>query len=246
MKKFLRSAFLIIMTAIMCLAAASCSGGYVEPEGNAYYDYKASATRYGTDIRINYVMEEIDSKKVSDFVPSDQASDYVLIKIKEYGDIVVLLRYDVAPVSVKNFKKLVSDKYYDGTVFHRVVEDFMIQGGGYTVTVDDKGNTKLNEKEQVPAIIGEFTENGFENRLAHVRGVISMARTGEPNSATSQFFIVHENSPHLNDNYASFGYVLAGMDVVDAIAACEVIGESDSPIPVEDVVIESVTFVERK
>ncbi len=245
MKNAKRSIVLILAVAI-CLLSVSCSSGYKEPTGNAYYDYESSATRYGTQIKISYVLDEIDSLSAEDFVPSSQESDYVLLKIKDYGEIVILLRHDVAPMSVENFKELVSRDFYDGTIFHRVVENFMIQGGGYTVTTDGEGNSKLNDKGGVSAIKGEFTENGFENRLVHVRGVVSMARTNVYDSATSEFFIVHKDSPHLNDDYAAFGYVLAGMDVVDAIATCDVMGEEDAPMPVEDVVIESISFVERK
>ena len=110
----------------------------------------------------------------------------------------------------------------------------MIQGGGYVVK-----NGQLVEKN-VSSIKGEFSENGFANPLYHVRGVISMARTNEPNSASSQFFIMHQTTPSLDRKYAAFGYVLAGMEVVDAIATCEVSGES----PVENIVIESITFVQ--
>ncbi len=242
MKKVLNSLTVLFLAAAICLLAVSCSETYKEPTGNAYYDYKSSATRYGTDIKIGPVIEEINSKSAQDFVPSSQESDYVLIKIKDYGDIVVLLRHDVAPITVENFKNLVAQKFYDGTIFHRVIKDFMIQGGGYTIGTSANGTPALNSKDGVAEIKGEFTANGVTNRLVHVRGVISMARTDVYDSATSEFFIVHETSPHLNDKYASFGYVLAGMDVVDAIATCEVNGST----PKENVVIESVTFVESK
>ncbi|MBP3376836.1 MAG: peptidylprolyl isomerase [Clostridia bacterium] len=186
--------------------------------------------------------------KVEDFVPSTKQSDYVLIKVKNYGDIVAVLRSDVAPITVANFKKLTSEKFFDGTVFHRVIENFMIQGGGCIVVKDDKGVDTFKAKES-PTIKGEFDSNGFTNNLYYVRGVLAMARTNVKDSASSQFYIVHksnESSANLNGEYATFGYVLAGMDVVDAIATCKTFGDANAPIPIEDVVIESVTFVEPK
>jgi len=254
----------VILAVIMCAGLVACSS-YNEPTGKARYDYKNSKTNYGTNIFMKYVEREIDSMKVEDFVPSSQQSDYVLIKVKNYGDIVVLLRYDVAPVTVENFKKLTAEKFFDGTVFHRVIEGFMIQGGTNTVNPDydpeKEGSTTYLPKE-ADSIKGEFNRNGVENNLRHYRGVISMARVGAAtdasqadkerayNSASSSFFIVHEygaSAKNLDGDYASFGYVLAGMDVVDAIAGCDVWGAgTDFPLPVENIVIESVTFVEPK
>lgn len=168
----------------------------------------------------------------------DKLPNKVVIDVKDYGKITVELYPDIAPITVKNFKKLVNEKFYDGLIFHRVIEDFMIQGGcpdgngtgGYT---DEKGN-KITIK-------GEFSENGFKNTLAHTRGVISMARSNDPNSASSQFFICHASAAHLNGKYASFGKVTEGMDVVDAIAAVDT---NDSDKPLTDVVITSITFVQ--
>jgi peptidyl-prolyl cis-trans isomerase B (cyclophilin B) len=254
MKRFLRviSFVLAILSLGLCVAACQ-NGDPTDFSSKAFYNYNTSSTGKGTNIKSMYVEREIDSMKVEDFVASDKESDFVLIKIKDYGSIVVLLRHDVAPVSVANFKKLVSEKFYDGTVFHRVIEHFMIQGGGYIIETetneDGVENSKLVEKES-ESIFGEFESNGFENNLLHVRGVLSMARTSVKNSASSQFFIIHEtneSSASLNGNYAAFGYVLAGMNVVDAIATCEVKdANTNAPSPVEDVIIESATFVEPK
>ncbi len=166
----------------------------------------------------------------------DKLPNVVVIDVKDYGKITVELYPDIAPITVKNFKKLVNEKFYDGLIFHRVIEDFMIQGGcpdgngtgGYT---DEKGN-KVTIK-------GEFSANGIKNTLAHTRGVISMARSNNPNSASSQFFICHATASHLNGQYASFGKVIEGMDVVDAIA---VVDTNSSDRPLTDVVISSITF----
>ena len=179
-------------------------------------------------------LEDIDMSTVSsldDVKESAKETDYVLIKVKDYGDILVRLYPDVAPETVKNFKKLVKEEFYDGLIFHRVIENFMIQGG-------DPEGTGLGGSPN--KIIGEFASNGFENNLLHKRGVISMARSQAKNSASSQFFIMHKDAAHLNGSYAAFGYTVYGMDVVDAIATTET-NSSDKPLT--DVVIESIRFV---
>ena len=140
------------------------------------------------------------------------------------------------------------ESFYDGTVFHRVIENFMIQGGGCIVVKDENGVETFKEKESA-TIKGEFESNGVINNLYHVRGVLAMARTSVKDSASSQFYIVHQSSESaaaLNGDYATFGYVLAGMDVVDAIATCATFGDKNAPIPLEDVVIESISFVQPK
>lgn len=155
----------------------------------------------------------------------------------ESGDEIELELYpDLAPDTVENFVELAEDGFYDGTIFHRVIEDFMIQGGGY--------DENLNE-QKTASIKGEFEENGFENSLKHVRGVISMARTLDFDSATSQFFIVQKDAPHLDGKYAAFGIVTDGMDVVDDIAS-ERTGTVSSAllqdVPIEPVIIDTITI----
>ena len=116
---------------------------------------------------------------------------------------------DIAPKTVENFTKLINENFYDGLIFHRVIPGFMIQGG------DPLGNGMGGSKEN---IYGEFASNGFKNDLKHERGVISMARAMDPNSASSQFFIMHEDAPHLDGNYAAFGRIIEGLEVIDEIA----------------------------
>lgn len=129
----------------------------------------------------------------------------------ENGDVIKAELYpEVAPKTVENFLKLVDEKFYDGIIFHRVIKGFMIQGG------DPTGTGMGGSKETIP---GEFAANGFKNDLAHTRGVLSMARTNMPNSASSQFFIMHQDAPHLDGQYAAFGKVVEGMEVVDKIAS---------------------------
>ena len=161
---------------------------------------------------------------------SETETDYVILTVRKYGTIVIRLYPDVAPETVANFKKLVSQKFYDGLIFHRVIKDFMIQGG------DPLGTGSGGSAQTIK---GEFASNGHENNLAHVRGVVSMARTNMPNSASSQFFIMHKASSPLDGDYAAFGYVIYGMDAVDSIAA---VRTDSNDKPKTDVVIESIRF----
>lgn len=132
----------------------------------------------------------------------------VEIKVKDFGTIRVELRHDIAPITVENFLSLAESGFYDGLTFHRIMENFMIQGG------DPKGNgTGGSDK----TIKGEFADNGVKNTLTHVRGTISMARSSAYDSASSQFFICNADSTFLDGQYAAFGHVTEGMEVVDAI-----------------------------
>ncbi len=156
----------------------------------------------------------------------------------ENGDVISLELYpDLAPITVANFVKLAKEGFYDGLVFHRVIENFMIQGGGYTADLEQK---------EADTIKGEFSANGVENNLKHERGVISMARTAlSMDSASSQFFIMHETTSSLDGQYAAFGRVTDGMDVVDKIAALETtsVGGMDD-VPVELPVISTIKILD--
>lgn len=138
------------------------------------------------------------------------------IEIENYGTIALTLDADIAPVSVTNFMDLVEDGFYNGLTFHRIISGFMIQGG------DPQGNGMGGAPRKIQ---GEFKSNGIANDLAHTRGVISMARSRANDSASSQFFIMHQDSPHLDGEYAAFGYVTSGIEVVDAI--CEAVQVED-------------------
>ena len=143
----------------------------------------------------------------------------VTILMKNGGNIKVELYPEIAPNTVNNFIYLVKKGFYDDLIFHRVIKGFMIQGG------DPKGNGTGGPRYTIK---GEFTSNGFKNDLKHDRGVISMARAMNPNSAGSQFFIMHAKSPHLDGQYAGFGKVIEGMEVVDEIA-CQYVDYQDRP-----------------
>ena len=158
-----------------------------------------------------------------------------VIDVKDYGKITVELYPQYAPKTVENFVKLAESGFYDGLTFHRIMEGFMIQGG------DPKGNGTGGSDEN---IVGEFSANGFtQNTLSHKRGVISMARSNDMNSASSQFFIVHKDSTFLDGQYAAFGEVTDGMDVVDKIATDAKPVDGNGTIPSsKQPVINSVTI----
>ena len=152
----------------------------------------------------------------------------IIITMKN-GDVMKAELYpEIAPITVANFLELIQKNFFDGLIFHRVIEGFMIQGGGY----DEKGNHK-----DAPSIKGEFTRNGVTNNLKHTTGVLSMARTSFPNSASSQFFIMHKDSPHLDGQYAAFGKITEGIEVVDKIAT---VPTDYQDCPVEPQIIESI------
>ena len=200
MKKKLLS-ILFLSTSIFCLTACG---------------------KANTDVDSTGSLTSADSSKIEDISLSEeglltQDSEGLLsgqynveIEIEEYGTIALTLDADLAPVTVTNFMDLVKDGFYDGLTLHRIIPGFMIQGG------DPLGQGIGGSGRNIQ---GEFASNGIENDLAHTRGVISMARSGMPNSASSQFFIMHEDAPHLDGDYAAFGQVTSGIEVVDAI--CE-------------------------
>lgn len=162
---------------------------------------------------------------------------HVEITVKDYGKISVELDGEAAPLTVENFLKLAEDGFYDGLTFHRIINGFMMQGG------DPNGNGTGGSSENIK---GEFSKNGVENPLSHTRGAISMARSSMMDSASSQFFIVHQDSTFLDGEYACFGYVTEGMEVVDAICTAEyTYVDSTSTIEKgEQPVIESIKVID--
>ncbi len=144
----------------------------------------------------------------------------IVIEMENGNTIRIELDEASAPLTCANFVKLVRQGFYDGLTFHRIIPGFMIQGG------DPRGNGTGGSREN---IVGEFASNGHPNPISHVRGVISMARAMDPDSASSQFFIMHRNAPYLDGNYAAFGKVVSGMDTVDEIASVKT-GPYDRPL----------------
>lgn len=191
-------------------------------------DNKKETTTVAATTRAPIVQDDIP------YIATEEETDIVIIEVANYGKIVVELYPETAPITVANFKKLVSEKFYDGLIFHRVIENFMIQGGGFDEAFVQK---------QTESIKGEFASNGVTNDLKHTRGVISMARTSIPDSATSQFFIMHKDAPHLDGEYAAFGNTVYGIEVVDAIAS---VATDYYDCPLTNIVITSIRFATTK
>ncbi|MBE6548080.1 MAG: peptidylprolyl isomerase [Ruminococcaceae bacterium] len=209
--------------------------------------YNIANTGIGVSVDMSKVSAQIDKYEYKDFAKTDKETDFVNIAVAGYGDIVIALRSDIAPKTVANFKKLVKNNFYDNTLIDKIrtsakaeKDEFVpisIQGG----TRNANGTSKTTDK-----IIGEFTQNGWANNLQHVKGAISMARSADRDSATSEFFFVQKDNLDLNGLYASFGYILAGMDVADSIAKCETkkTGEDRLHSPSKNIVIYDMFFVE--
>ena len=179
--------------------------------------------------------EETDNSKLKE--DKITGTHHATITVEKFGEIEIELYGDKAPITVKNFMDLANDGFYDGLTFHRIIENFMIQGG--CPKGDGTGDSGQNIK-------GEFANNGVDNDISHVRGVISMARGGyDNNSGSCQFFIVHQDSPHLDGDYAAFGKVTKGMDVVDQIATeTEVYGGNGEVMSYHQPVIKTIKIID--
>ena len=220
-KKF--SFLLVLAVLVMGLSACGGSKSDTTSETKATKAPKATETAEATN--------EPESKTTD-----TKGKLHPKIKVKGYGTIEVELDGDTAPITVANFIKLVNEKFYDGLTFHRIMSGFMIQGG------DPLGNGTGGSDETIK---GEFSSNGVENNISHKRGVISMARSSDPDSASSQFFIMHQDSTYLDGEYAAFGKVTKGMKVVDKI--CEDATPTDGNGTIEKAdqpVIESIRMVD--
>ncbi|MBR7181367.1 MAG: peptidylprolyl isomerase [Clostridia bacterium] len=161
----------------------------------------------------------------------------IRITVKDFGTMTAELYPEYAPITVENFLKLARERFFDGLIFHRIISGFMLQGGGY--------NAQMGEK-RADAIRGEFAMNGCKtNTLKHTRGVLSMARTNDPNSASSQFFIMHAPAPYLDGQYAAFGKVIEGDAIIDQIANVETgnYGWYMQDVPLTPVIIESIEII---
>lgn len=217
-KKF---SFLLVL-AVLVMGLSACGGSKSDTTSETKAP-KATETAEAT-------------KKPESKTTDTKGKHHAKIKVKDYGTIEVELDGDTAPITVANFIKLVNDKFYDGLTFHRIISGFMIQGG------DPLGNGTGGSDETIK---GEFSSNGVENNISHKRGVISMARSSDPDSASSQFFIMHQDSTYLDGEYAAFGKVTKGMKVVDKI--CEDATPTDGNGTIEKAdqpVIESIRMVD--
>lgn len=164
-------------------------------------------------------------------------TDYIQIDIENYGSITAELYGNAAPITVANFMKLVDEGFYDGLTFHRIISGFMIQGG------DPLGNGMGGSEEKIK---GEFSANGIDNSIAHERGVLSMARSQAYDSASSQFFIMHQKASHLDGQYAAFGSVISGIEIVDAICDNTPVADGNGTVIADNQpVITSITRIEK-
>jgi peptidyl-prolyl cis-trans isomerase B (cyclophilin B) len=200
----------------LCITLASCAPAAQTPSDSAVGSVVPSETG---DVPADSQGGETGDKPI------------VEITMENGGVITLELDPEAAPITVANFLKLVNEGFYDGLTFHRIVPNFMIQGG------DPLGNGTGGSEEYIK---GEFSANGVDNPISHARGVISMARAQDPNSARSQFFITNMNKPDLDGNYAAFGTVIAGLDVVDEISA---VPTDSKDHPLEPVVIKTIKEV---
>ena len=217
----------ILMTVLL---GALCLTGCGSIDNNTATDRNVSSAA------VSSPAADAESNVASDNEDSDLLSGkhHIKIKVKDYGTISVGL--DVAPITVTNFVDLAKDGFYDGLTFHRIISGFMIQGG------DPLGNgTGGSDK----TIKGEFSENGVENSISHVRGTISMARSQDYDSASSQFFIMHKDNPGLDGQYAAFGTVTKGMEVVDKICEDTQVEDENGTVAAENQpVIKSIKVID--
>ncbi|WP_430883394.1 peptidylprolyl isomerase [Fusibacter sp. JL216-2] len=218
------SLLIALMVALTGVLVTGCTAAVETSDSDSVQD--TSASEQSTETK-NSNSEETTS--TAGLPNPDLDHPVVTMTIADYGDLKIELYPEVAPNTVNNFISLANSGYYDGVTFHRIIKGFMIQGG-------DPDGTGAGGPGY--AITGEFTDNGFENNIKHTPGVISMARTNNPNSAGSQFFIMHKTSSHLDGAYAAFGKVIEGYDYVDKIAQVET-GLGDKPT--QPVIMEKLT-----
>lgn len=226
------------MIPIRCIAELmGATVNWIDETKTVTVDYTPNTNEYakeGAELgsAIIDIFEEYGYTIYKDYVSDRQYTIKAEIEL-ENGNIIKLdLFPGIAPESVNQFINLANSKIYNNTTFHRIIKDFVVQGGGY----DDKGRPYIG----IPTINGEFITNNFMNFLSHKRGAISMARTDDPDSATSQFFIVHKDALSLNANYAAFGEVTEGMEYIDALAEVET-DENDKPVNMQ--VIKTIRII---
>ena len=224
-----------IMALVVCMFAG-CGSKKSNTSSNANSGTSSSESAKQEETAVPESTESTDAG--SDISSSDDTKQlsgkhHVVIKVKKYGNIKVELDADTAPISVTNFVNLAKKGFYDGLTFLRIIDGFMIQGG------DPSGDGTGGSDETIK---GEFSDNGVENNISHVRGTISMARSSENDSASSQFFIVQSDSTYLDGQYAGFGTVTSGMDIVDKICKDTPVTDSNGTVEKENQpVIEKIT-----
>ena len=223
----------LFLCAFMCVMFVAC-----DKQQDEKPNIKTTTTTTGTQ---KSVFATVDAKLTPSVdregVKADADHPIVCITVKNVGDITLQLDGTQAPITVANFISLIEDGFYNGLTFHRIIDGFMIQGGDPEGT--GRGGSGTN-------IVGEFSANGVNNTISHTRGVISMARSDDNNSASSQFFICDADSEFLDGQYAAFGYVLKGMNVVDYIADNAIVQDANGTVlPQNQPVIEKIEVVKK-
>lgn len=250
-----RKIICLLTAALLAAVAVGCGSG----QGTAKESREETADMLEGNQEETVGTQEAESQEITDTVQEDEESankedsgdaqegsaeeeallsgkHYVNINIKDKGTIKAELDADAAPITVTNFVKLVEEGFYDGLTFHRIIEGFMMQGG-------DPTGTGMGSADQT--IVGEFANNSVDNPISHTRGTISMARSAKPDSASCQFFIMHQDGTYLDGDYAAFGHVTEGMEIVDDICENTTGQDSNGIVPEENrPVIESIEYVE--
>lgn len=222
----------IIISLIVIIAVVLIFGYSINKDKNVYTTSgnKTSSTSSSNN-------ETKDNDETEENVEYLTGKHYIKIKVKNYGTMQLELDADIAPITVTNFINLVNEKFYDGLTFHRIIEGFMVQGG-------DPEGTGFGGSEN--KIKGEFLANGIKNSISHKRGVISMARSASYNSASSQFFIVHEDSQESLDGlYAAFGHVTSGIEVIDKLVKVKVEDDNGTVLPENQPKIEYIKVIKK-
>ena len=225
----MKKGFSLLLALALCATITSCA-----KEKNKFTDVSTTANETENS-KLNSTVSRADGvATIDNWVTEVTATHYATISIENYGDIIVALDGNTAPITVNNFVKLAEGGFYNGLTFHRIIKGFMMQGG------DPLGNGTGGSSEKIQ---GEFAKNGYYNNISHVRGAISMARGTPYDSGRSQFFIVHKDSTYLNEQYAAFGFVIDGMEVVDAVCEAARPIDRNGTIPAENQpVIKSITI----
>lgn len=235
----MKKSYIIIAAVIVLMIIAM--GIYAVVNNNQ----KDEEKRENTNNEVNSINENVEENQVANTQTNNESEEnnmystgkhHAEIVVKNYGTIALELDADIAPITVENFANLVNEGFYNGLTFHRIISGFMIQGG------DPLGNGTGGSSKTIK---GEFASNGVKNSISHVRGTISMARSSMPNSASSQFFIVHQDSTFLDGQYAAFGTVTSGMDVVDKICAETAVEDDNGTVAKNNQpVIEKITMID--
>lgn len=235
----MKKSYIIIAAVIVLMIIAI--GIYAVVNNNQ----KDEEKRENTNNEVNSINENVEENQVANTQTNNESEEnnmystgkhHAEIVVKNYGTIALELDADIAPITVENFANLVNEGFYNGLTFHRIISGFMIQGG------DPLGNGTGGSSKTIK---GEFASNGVKNSISHVRGTISMARSSMPNSASSQFFIVHQDSTFLDGQYAAFGTVTSGMDVVDKICEDTVVEDNNGTVAAKNQpIIEKITMID--